>query len=89
MMHRTFAVPSWFLRAFDRFYGIKRRKFTRSQEEAAMRKAIREGLVERRGRTIYFEGAPLHRRSYRRMAARLLKEERAPDARAHRLVKPS
>jgi hypothetical protein len=38
-----------------------------------MRKAIREGLVTRRGWNIYFEGSRLCR--YRWMAARLLKED--------------
>jgi hypothetical protein len=54
-----------------------------------MRKAIREGLVERRGRKIYFDGGPRPLRRYRRMAARLLKEETPRDPLAHRLVKPS
>ena len=42
-----------------------------------MRKAIREGLVTRRGWSIYFDGKRLCR--YRRLAARLLKEERTSD----------
>ena len=56
------------------------RKWTRQQREDGLRKAIREGLVTRRGWNIYFEGSRLCR--YRRMAARLLKEEQSGSARA-------